>query len=70
MFLDNRVEINPKVILGKPMIRCTRINVELIVRRLSERVKEEDLRNAYSPPQCRWHTGCTCLQEQRTVKSE
>lgn len=31
-----RVETNPKVMLGKPVIRGTRIPVEIIVRKLSE----------------------------------
>ncbi len=47
MTLNDRVEINPKIMLGKPVIRGTRITVELIVRKLSEGAKEEDLLDAY-----------------------
>jgi len=47
MALNHRVEINPEIMLGKPVIRGTRITVELIVRKLSEGAKEEDLLNAY-----------------------
>jgi len=47
MTLNDRVEINPKIMLGKPVIRGTRITVELIVRKLSEGAKEEDLLNAF-----------------------
>jgi len=47
MQLSERVEINPKVMLGKPVIRGTRIPVELILRKLSEGAKEEDLLDAY-----------------------
>jgi len=42
-----RVEINPKVMLGKPVIRGTRITVELILRKLSEGATEADLMDAY-----------------------
>ncbi len=42
-----RIEINPEVILGTPVIRGTRIPVELIVRKLSERATEADLLDAY-----------------------
>ncbi len=47
MQLSERVEINPKVMLGKPVIRGTRIPVELILRKLSEGAREEDLLDAY-----------------------
>ena len=46
MALD-RIEINPEVMLGKPVIRGTRIPVELIVRKLSEGATEADLLDAY-----------------------
>jgi Protein of unknown function (DUF433) len=36
MTLTDRIEINPRVMLGKPVIRGTRIPVELILRKLSE----------------------------------
>jgi uncharacterized protein (DUF433 family) len=43
----NRIEINPQVMLGKPVIRGTRIPVELLVRKLSEGAAEADLLDAY-----------------------
>ena len=43
----NRIEINPKVMLGKPVIRGTRITVELIVRKISEGATEKQLLEAY-----------------------
>jgi uncharacterized protein (DUF433 family) len=43
----DRIEINPKIMLGKPVIRGTRITVELILRKLSEGAKEEELLDAY-----------------------
>jgi len=43
----DRIEINPHVMLGKPVIRGTRISVELILRKLGEGATEGDLRDAY-----------------------
>ena len=47
MAFTDRVEINPAVMLGKPVIRGTRIPVELIVRKLGEGATEADLLDAY-----------------------
>ena len=42
-----RIEINPTVMLGKPVIRGTRIPVEVILRKLGEGATEADLLEAY-----------------------
>jgi uncharacterized protein (DUF433 family) len=47
MTLTERIEMNPRVMLGKPVIRGTRIPVELILRKLSEGASEADLIDAY-----------------------
>ncbi|RMG51650.1 MAG: DUF433 domain-containing protein [Acidobacteria bacterium] len=47
MTLTDRIEINPKVMMGKPVIRGTRITVELILRKLSEGASEAELLEAY-----------------------
>jgi uncharacterized protein (DUF433 family) len=47
MTFIERIEVNPKVMMGKPVIRGTRIPVELILRKLSEGAKEPDLLKAY-----------------------
>jgi uncharacterized protein (DUF433 family) len=47
MRVTDRIEINPKVMMGKPVIRGTRITVELILRKLAEGATEEDLLDAY-----------------------
>jgi uncharacterized protein (DUF433 family) len=47
MTVTDRIEINPKVMMGKPVIRGTRIPVELILRKLSEGATEADLLDAY-----------------------
>ena len=43
----DRIVINPEVLAGKPVIRGTRIPVELIVRKLREGASEADLLDAY-----------------------
>jgi len=45
--LNERIEINSDVMLGKPVIRRTRIPVEIIPRKLSEGATEADLLEAY-----------------------
>jgi uncharacterized protein (DUF433 family) len=47
MTITDRIEIHPKVMLGKPVVRGTRIPVELILRKLSEGASEKDLTDAY-----------------------
>lgn len=42
-----RIEVNPKIMLGKPIIRGTRITVELILRKLGEGATEAQLLDAY-----------------------
>ena len=45
--LLDRIERNPKVMMGKPVIKGTRIPVELILRKLSEGATLEELLGAY-----------------------
>ena len=47
MTVTDRIEINPDVMLGKPVIRGTRVPVELILRKLSDGATEADLLDAY-----------------------
>lgn len=47
MAMTHRVEINPRVMLVKPVIRGTRIPVELLLRKLSEGASESGLLEAY-----------------------
>jgi uncharacterized protein (DUF433 family) len=44
---QDRIEINPKVMLGKLIIRGTRITVELILRKLGEGATHRELLEAY-----------------------
>jgi uncharacterized protein (DUF433 family) len=47
MTITDRIEVNPRVMLGKPVIRGTRIPVELLLRKLSEGATQADLLDAY-----------------------
>ncbi len=47
MKLYDRIERKPEVMLGKPVIKGTRIPVELIVRKLGEGASIEDLLDGY-----------------------
>ena len=42
-----RIEINPAIMMGKPVIRGTRIMVELILRKLAEGASEGELVEDY-----------------------
>ena len=43
----DRIEINPRIMLGKPVIRGTRIPVDLLLRKFSEGASEADVLDAY-----------------------
>jgi uncharacterized protein (DUF433 family) len=43
----DRIEVDPNIMLGKPVIRGTRIPVELLLRKLGEGATEADLLDAY-----------------------
>jgi uncharacterized protein (DUF433 family) len=47
MTLPERIVIDPEIMQGKPVIRGTRITVDLILRKLSEGASEADLVDAY-----------------------
>jgi uncharacterized protein (DUF433 family) len=47
MNAHDRIEINPEIMLGKPVIRGTRIPVELIVRKMAEGADEKAVLLAY-----------------------
>ena len=43
----DRIEIDPNVMMGKPVIKGTRIKIELILRKLAEGASEDELLDAY-----------------------
>jgi len=45
--LTDRIELNPAILQGKPVIRGTRIPVEDILRKLADGASEADLLDAY-----------------------
>jgi uncharacterized protein (DUF433 family) len=47
MSIQKWIEVNPNVMLGKPVIKGTRIPVELIVRKLGEGETVKDLLDGY-----------------------
>jgi uncharacterized protein (DUF433 family) len=47
MATHERISIDPAVMVGKPVIKGTRITVELILWKLSQGASEEDLIEAY-----------------------
>lgn len=47
MLLAERIEMSSDVMLGKPVIRGTRIPVELILRRIGEGATEDELLASY-----------------------
>jgi uncharacterized protein (DUF433 family) len=45
--LLERISINPKVMVGKPVIRGTRIPVEMVVKMLAQGIPETDILEEY-----------------------
>jgi uncharacterized protein (DUF433 family) len=43
----DRIEINPKIMVGKPAIKGTRIPVELILKMLSQGIATEEILGEY-----------------------
>ncbi len=40
---QNRIVVNPKIMVGKPVIKGTRITVELILRLLAQGMTEQEI---------------------------
>ena len=47
MTVRDRIEVDPKVMMGKPVIRGTRITIESLLRKLAEGATERDLLDAF-----------------------
>ncbi len=45
--LWQRITVNPMVMVGKPVIRGTRIPVEMVVRMLAQGVSEDEILREY-----------------------
>ncbi|MBK9509227.1 MAG: DUF433 domain-containing protein [Cytophagaceae bacterium] len=44
---QNFIEINHQILLGKPIVKGSRIAVELILRKMSQGAKKEDILEMY-----------------------
>ena len=47
MIVTDRIVVNPDIMLGKPVIKGTRITVQLILNKLAEGMSFNDILNAY-----------------------
>ena len=47
MDISNHIEINPKILMGKPVIKGTRISVEQILEKLSAGETENEILQAH-----------------------
>lgn len=47
MELTNYIAVNPKIMMGKPVIKGTRITVEIILEKLSHGMTFSDILQAY-----------------------
>lgn len=47
MDYNKRIAVDPNIMLGKPIIKETRITVELILKKLSEKMTPEQIIEAY-----------------------
>ncbi|MEO5500172.1 MAG: DUF433 domain-containing protein [Ginsengibacter sp.] len=47
MDIIQHIEVNPKIMMGKPIIKGTRITVELILEKLSAGETEDDILEAH-----------------------
>mgnify|MGYP001575698910 CR=1 FL=1 len=45
--MNERIEVNPKIMAGKPVIKGTRIPVDLIVRQLAIGMKRKEILEDY-----------------------
>lgn len=63
----DRIEVDPGVMMGKPVIRGTRIPVETILRKLSEGATEASLFDAYPRLTREDYPGCDALRGRRRL---
>ena len=45
--LLNRIELNPKIMFGKPVVKGTRLTVELILEKMAAGESENDILESY-----------------------
>ncbi len=47
MYMNERIETNPNIMLGKPVVKGTRITVELILRQLAQGLEPKAILENY-----------------------
>lgn len=47
MAMLDRIETNPRIMLGEPVIRGTRVTMEIILRKFGEGASEAEILDAY-----------------------
>ena len=66
---DNRITLDPKILLGKPVVRGTRISVELVIGLLAEGCTVAEIIESY--PHLTAEDVAACLRyAQRLVQAE
>jgi uncharacterized protein (DUF433 family) len=45
--VTSRIVIDPRIMMGKPVIRGTRITVEILLKKLSEGLSQEEIMKEY-----------------------
>ena len=68
MKLPARIEANPRIMMGKPCVRGTRIPVYLLLQKMAARETTEDLLFAY--PQLKREDLLACLEYAAALASE
>jgi uncharacterized protein (DUF433 family) len=64
MAITDRIAVNPRVMLGKAVIRGTRIPVELLLGKLADGATEAELLEAYPrPTRANLHAAMRCAAD-------
>jgi uncharacterized protein (DUF433 family) len=66
---NSYIERNPDVMMGKPIVKGTRITVELLMRKLAEGYSVDDLLNSY-PHLSREQINAALESENQSDRSE
>ena len=62
--LLKRITVDAKIMVGKPVIRGTRLTVDFILNLLAHGATEKEILEEYQGPHCRRYTCMLCLRHQ------
>lgn len=65
---ENRIIVDPKIMVGKPIIKGTRITVELVLRLLAQGEKMDEILEAY--PHLERRDICSVLEYAEEIVKE